>query len=98
MATTASQETSTSERRSIGVVRLAITAAITAVAAFILCWLGTFVPFSSPTHAYIGLFTPASVSTLQALAEGALWSLVFGALVGALFAVAYNATAGFDSR
>jgi len=55
---------------SIGVLRLALTGAITAAFVFLLCWLGTFIPFSSPTHAYIGLFTPAEMSSVAALAQG----------------------------
>ena len=48
----------------VGVLRLALAGAITASLVFVLCWLGTLVPFSSPTHAYIGLFTPAEMESL----------------------------------
>ena len=98
MASIASRKTDAVERRSLGVSRLAIAAAATTVVAFVFCWIGTFVPLSSPTHAYSALFTNAPVNSLQALAEGALWSLLFGALVGVLFGVAYNATAGLGRR
>ena len=83
----------TGSARTLSVVRLIVAGGITAGAVFILCWLGTFVPFSSPTHAYIGLFTNADMSSGQALFEGTCWSLLFGALVGAVFALVYNATA-----
>ena len=73
--------------------RLLVSGAATALAAFVLCWLGTFVPFSSPTHGYITLFTTAPANSASALAEGGLWSLLFGGLVGGLFALIYNATA-----
>ena len=82
----------------LSVLRLLITGAVTAAAVFVLCWIGTFIPFSSPTHAYIGVFTNAEVNSGRALAEGSLWSLLFGGLVGALFAVVYNATAFFGGR
>lgn len=75
------------------VTRLLITGGVTAAVVFVLCWVGTFITFSSPTHAYIGLFTNADISSGQALAEGTLWSLLFGALGGAVFALVYNATA-----
>ena len=75
----------------IGVLRLALAGAITAAAVFVLCWLGTFIPFSSPTHAYIGLFTPAEMSSVAALAQGICWSFLFGGLSGAVFAAVYNA-------
>ena len=79
----------------LSVMGLAITAGITAAVVFVLCWFGTFVPFSSPTHAYINLFTNADFSSGLALAEGTCWSLLFGLVVGALFALTYNVTAGF---
>lgn len=82
----------------VNVVRLAVAGGVTAAVVFILCWLGTFVPFSSPTHAYIALFTNADISSGLALAEGFCWSLIFGALVGAMFALTYNATASFSRR
>lgn len=84
--------------RRIGILRLALTGAITAGLVFVLCWLGTLVPFSSPTHAYIGLFTPAELSSGLALAQGTCWSFLFGGLSGALFAWVYNALAGLERR
>ena len=75
--------------------RFALTGALTAALLFVLCWLGTFIPFSSPTHAYITLFTPAPMSSTQALVEGSSWSLAFGAVVGAVIAFIHNAVGGF---
>lgn len=86
------------EIHTLGAIRLAIASGVTAAVVFVLCWLGTFVPFSSPTHAYITLFTSADISSGRALAEGFCWSLLFGALVGAAFALIYNATASFGRR
>ena len=83
---------------SLSVTRLLITGGATAAVVFVLCWAGTFITFSSPTHAYIGLFTNADTSSGQALAQGTLWSLLFGALVGAVFALIYNATAAIDRK
>lgn len=82
----------------VSVARLPVAGGVTAAVVFILCWVGTFIPFSSPTHAYISLFTNADIGSVQALAEGALWSLLFGALIGALFALVYNATAPLGRR
>lgn len=81
------------ETHTLSVARLAITGAVTAAVIFVLCWLGTFVPFSSPTHAYITLFTNADISSGLALAGGTCWSFLFGLIVGAVFALIYNATA-----
>jgi len=84
--------------RRLGVTRMLAAGGLTAGAIFVLCWLGTFIPFAGATHDYIGLFTSADVSSPTALAEGLCWSLLFGALVGAAFALTYNATAALDRR
>lgn len=78
--------------------RLVAAGGLTAAAVFVLCWIGMFIPFSSPTHAYIGLFTTADARSALALAEGTAWSMLFGALVGGLFAIIYNATASIGRR
>lgn len=75
----------------LDVIRCALTGAVTAALIFIFCWIGTFIPVSSPTHAYIGLFTAAPISSAQALLQGSCWSLAFGAGIGALIALVYNA-------
>jgi hypothetical protein len=85
-------------RRRLNVPRLLITGGVTAAVVFVLCWLATFLPDSSPTHAYISLFTNADVSSGRALAEGSLWSLLFGALTTGLFGLIYNATAALSRR
>ena len=83
---------------SLSVVRLMVTGGLTASIVFLLCWVGAFIPYSSPTHAYIGLFTTAAYSSEQALAEGFCWSLLFGGVVGAVFALIYNLTGRRVSR
>ena len=85
-------------RHRLGVRRLVVATGLTAAAVFALCWIGLFVPFSGTTHAYVDLFTNADPKSSMALAEGALWSLLFGALVGGLFALIYNATSGFGDH
>ena len=82
----------------IGIPRLAATLGVGAILIFILCWVGTFIPLSSPTHAYIGLFTPAKPSSGAALLEGSVWSFLFGALTGTVLAALYNLFALLDRR
>jgi len=94
---TIARDDGTRQARTISVLRLIVASGATAAIVFVFCWLGTFVPFSSPTHAYISLFTNAGISSSQALIEGICWSLLFGALVGAVFGVTYNATAAFSA-
>ena len=82
----------------IGVLRLAAATGAGAGLIFVLCWLGTFITYSSPTHAYVGLFTNAETHSVAALAEGSVWSLLFGLLSGGLIAALYNLFAGLDRR
>ena len=99
MATQAQSTFAAADRgRRIGVARLALAGGVTAALVFVICWIGTFVPFSSPTHAYISLFTTAGVDTVEALIEGSLWSLLFGAFSATMFALVYNLFASVDSR
>lgn len=99
MATLSTAPVREGERlRVVNVVRVGIAGGATAALVFVLCWLGTFVPFSSPTHAYIGMFTNADFRSGQAVVEGTLWSLLFGLLVGAAFALIYNATAALERK
>jgi hypothetical protein len=62
----------------------------------VLCWIGAFVPFSSPTHAYINLFTPGELHSVRALLEGTAWALLFGLVAGVVLATAYNLMARFE--
>ena len=98
MAVSVTQDLLTGQRHKLGVTRLLITGAATAAVVFVLCWVGTLIPFSSPTHAYISLFTPADVSSGRALVEGTVWSLLFGGLTAGLFALIYNAAAAIGRR
>lgn len=98
---TAQIPATTNDQRStghIGVLRLAATAGVATGVMFVLCWLGTFIAFSSPTHSFIGLFTKAETQSVQALVEGGAWSLLFGTLSGGLIAALYNSFAGLDRR
>jgi hypothetical protein len=87
-----------SRQRRIGVFRLSAALGLAAAIVFVVCWVGTLVPFGSPTHAYISLFTLAPVSSVDALLQGTLWSLLFGILSGAVFALAYNLFAPLERR
>ena len=99
MATTSTSALPERERlHTLSVARLAIAGGLTAGLVFVLCWLGTFIPFSSPTHAYISLFTNADTSSGLALAQGTCWSLLFGGLVGGVFALIYNVTATLEHK
>lgn len=99
MATqTAIMDSAPGMARTIGVSRLAATGGVSMALIFVLCWIGTFVPFSNPTHAYIGLFTTAETQSVTALVEGGLWSLLFGIVAGAVVALVYNGLFPLDRR
>ena len=99
MATQAQNTFVTAERgRRIGVTRLALAGGVTAALVFVICWIGALVPFPNPTHGYITLFTAADVTTVEALLEGSLWSLVFGGFTAAVFALVYNLFEGVERR
>lgn len=78
----------------IGIFHLAATGSLTAAIIFEISWLGTYMSFASPTHAYIGLFTLANIQSETALLEGSLWSFLIGGLSGGLIAAIYNMLAG----
>ena len=82
----------------LSVQRVAATGAAGAAIIFILCWLGLFIPSSSPTHSYVSLFTSADMTSLRALGEGSLWSLLFGGLSGGVLALIYNLFGALDRR
>lgn len=85
-------------RRNVSVLRLLITGAVSATVIFILCWIGTTLPISSPTHAYISLFTNSDAGSPAALVEGSVWSFLFGGLAAAVLALTYNAVSAFGTR
>ena len=98
MATSAIRDPQTAVPHTLGVIRLLITGAATGAVVFVICWVGTLFPYGSPTHAYIGLFTNADMSSGRALVEGSVWSLLFGGLTAGLFGLIYNSTAAIVRR
>jgi hypothetical protein len=84
--------------RRIGVARLAATGALAALVFYILCWIGALLPLGYVSHMYVQLFTTAEITSGAALLEGAVWSVLFGLIAGALVALFYNAFAFLDRR
>ena len=83
-------------RRGLSVVRASAAAGVALGLLVILCWIGAFIPFASPTHAFIGLFTPADLHSTRALLEGTLWAFLFGLIAGAVIAITYNSLARLE--
>ncbi|MCW3848421.1 hypothetical protein OF829_14350 [Sphingomonas sp. LB-2] len=72
------------------ILRFAATGAIASGIFFLLCWAGALLSVGAASHMYIQLFTRAEISSLAALAEGLCWSILFGAIAGALIAGTYR--------
>ena len=99
MATTSGAILREADRvHTLSVIRMLVAGGLTASALFLLCWVAASLPYGAATHAYIGLFTSADYTSPEALAEGISWSLLFGGLAGAIFALIYNVTAYFGRR
>jgi hypothetical protein len=72
MATVQSASSPDRQVHTLNVVQVLVAGGLTASIVFLLCWVGAFLPYTSPTHAYIGLFTTAEYTSERALAEGLL--------------------------
>jgi S1-C subfamily serine protease len=71
----------------------AVGLSVALIVLFVLCALAELVaPGLRVAHAWVGLFTTAPVQSLQAWIEGLVFSVVFGAIAGAVFALGYSAT------
>jgi len=96
MSTTAQSVAPHSHR--LGVARFAATGALFMGIFYILCWSGAELGIVPVSHMYLQLFSDAPLPSTAMLVEGAIWSVVFGLLAGALIALLYNALSGLDRR
>lgn len=81
----------------LGLVRTAATIAAAISVLFLLCWIGTRVG-AAQSHVFVSLFTTQPVASLEALAEGLCWPLLFGAGLGLLAAFFFNLFEGFERQ
>ncbi|MBN9308509.1 MAG: hypothetical protein J0I99_15985 [Devosia sp.] len=80
------------ERRTLSRLGSSIGGGLALVVLFLLCALTALLaPSIQATHAWISLFTLAPVTSPQAWLEGSFFSLVFGGIVGSVFASVHNA-------
>jgi hypothetical protein len=75
---------------SLSVTRSTIAGALTLGIVFAACWIGAFIKVLPVSHMFLQLFTTEPMTSAAALAEGMLWSVVFGGLIGLLFAALYR--------
>ena len=95
MATTAQQIERTSYRR-LNVLRVTMATSLAAIVFLLLCWIGARIGFGPATHGYISMFSDADVTSLPALLLGICWSFFGGAVIGAIYALIYNALAPLE--
>jgi len=81
-------------RRTMSTLGLAVAASVALIVLFVTCALvGVLFPDLQATHAWVGLFTLAPVTSPQAWLEGIFFSLAFGVLTGSIIAAVHNAVA-----
>lgn len=85
--------TSVARRSSaLNLVAFGMAASAALVVLFVLCWLVAAVlpGVVSASHGWINLFSKAPVDSARALAEGLLWSIVFGWIIAVVMVPIYN--------
>ena len=74
----------------LDILRAAFAGAAVLVILYVVCWLGAAFGSLAVSHMFISLFTNQPPASQAALIEGSAWSVVFGALSGALIAFFFN--------
>jgi hypothetical protein len=97
MATTAQDLASSSTAR-LGVVRVALTAALATMAFLLLCWVAAKIGLGPASHMVLELFSASATATIPALILGLCTAFVGGGIAGALFGWIFNLLAPLDSR
>ena len=83
----------------LSALRCGLTGAVVLAILFAVCWAAAAAGlFSASSHMFVSLFTLAPAASAAALAVGLCWSLVFGALTGALIAWIWNGFAFVERR
>lgn len=73
--------------------RCAVTGGLTLALVFALCWVAAAAGYLPGAHMFISLFTVQPVDSTAALGVGLVSSLGSGVIVGAIWALIYNAFA-----
>ena len=87
----ADELTSSHPHHKLVVLRCAATGGTVLGSIYAMCWIGAASSLLIASHMFLALFTVAPSNSLAALVIGVCWTIVFGALAGALVALAYNA-------
>ncbi|MDP1731865.1 MAG: hypothetical protein Q8L54_11975 [Devosia sp.] len=80
--------------RALSILAAAIALSVALIVLFAICAIVQLVaPSLQATHAWVGLFTLAPVTSPQAWLEGIFFSIAFGIVGGSIFAAVHNAVA-----
>ena len=75
----------------LGVFRCTLTGALVLGLVFLLCWFGVAVADIPAPRRLLGFFTGPGVESPGSMAEGLGWAILFGAVLGGLIAICFNA-------
>ncbi len=82
------------KNRTLSLLGTTIAMSLAFMALFAVCAIGQLIaPGVQATHAWVGLFTLAPVTSPQAWLEGLFFSLVFGIVTGSILAGVHNGVA-----
>ena len=82
------------DRRTLSLLGLSVAASVALIVLWIACALVELaLPGIRATHAWIGLFTLAPVTSPQAWLEGLFFSFLAGLVTGSIVAIVHNAVA-----
>lgn len=84
-------------RGPVDIVALGWALSATLVVLFVICLaVALMLPGLTGSHAWVGLFSVAPVTSLRVWVDGIVYSIVFGWISAAVFGVAYNGLASRD--
>jgi len=75
----------------LGIFHCTLTGAVVLGLLFLLCWFGVAVADIPASRRMLGFFTSQALESPRAIGLGLASAIVFGALVGGLVAVSFNA-------
>ena len=93
MATTAREF---SGARRLNVLRVALATSLSTMTFVVLCWIGARIGFGPAGHMFLSAYSPAEVTSVTALLAGLCWSFGGGLVIGAIYALIYNALAPLE--
>ena len=82
--------------RRLNVLRVAVATSLSTMTFVVLCWIGAKIGFGPAGHMFLSVYSPAEVTSVITLLAGLCWSFLGGAVIGAIYAIIYNALAPLE--